>query len=143
MTGPVAQGRYVLATRHGELISSAGMTPRRDGVLILTGAIQADRPLADYAKAVTLATANALTALRGRLVAGERIARVLNLTVYIAAGPGFAAHSQLADFASDHLFAVLGEAGIGSRTAVGVASLPGDAPVEIQILAVAGTDSAI
>ena len=52
---------------------------------------------------------------------------------------GFTKQSKIADFASEYFCEELGTAGIGSRAAVGVASLPGDAPVEISIIAGAGS----
>lgn len=132
---PVPQGDYIPAKRHGGLIFTSGMTPRRNGELIFIGPVRIDTPTEDYREAVMLACANALAAARGLLGEGERIAAILSLTVYIAAEPGFAAHSRLADFASQHLRSELGPEGIGSRAAVGVATLPGNAPVEIQLIA--------
>jgi len=133
--GPVPQGRYLPACRHGGLIFTAGMTPRRDGVLTLTGPVRTALPIETYREAVVLACSNALSAASGVLVAGEGIAAILSLTVYVAAESDFTAHSRLADFASQHLQEALGERGIGARAAVGVATLPGNAPVEVQIIA--------
>ncbi|MBR6970217.1 MAG: RidA family protein, partial [Firmicutes bacterium] len=65
---------------------------------------------------------------------GERIARVMSMTVYINAEEGFTAHAKLADFASDFLNEVLGDASPMARVSVGVATLPGNAPVEIQLM---------
>lgn len=59
----------------------------------------------------------------------------LSLTVYIVAASGFAAHSKLPDFASDFLVSEPGEGTIGSRAATGVMTLPGNAPVELQLIA--------
>ena len=135
---PVPQGDYVPATRHGELIHTAGMTPRQAGKLMFTGPVRVDAPVEDYCAPVVLACRNALTAARAMLVPGETITRVLSMTVYIATGPGFTAHSRMADFASAVLRDEFGERGHCARTAIGVASLPGDAPVEIQLILVAG-----
>lgn len=132
---PPPQGLYRAASRHGGLIFTAGMTPRRDGVLQATGPVGAAADPARYRDAVVLAAGNALAAARACLAEGERLAAIVSLTVYIAAEPGFTAHSQLADFASEFLRGELGEAGIGSRAAVGVATLPGNAPVEVQLIA--------
>lgn len=132
---PVPQGDYVPARRHGGLIFTSGMTPRRNGELLFAGPVRANAAVEDHREAVVLACANALAAARGLLGAGERIAAILSMTVYVAAEPGFTAHSRLADFASAHLRSELGEGGIGSRAAIGVATLPGNAPVEIQIVA--------
>jgi len=121
---PVPQGQYLPATRVGDLIFTSGMTPRQDGALLFTGPVRADQPVEAWREAA-----------RNRLAAGEQIASVPSLTVFIAAEPGFTLHSRLADFASAYLRGELGEAGIGSRAAVGVATLPGNAPVEIQLVA--------
>lgn len=136
MTGqPVPQGDYVPAKRHRDLIFTSGMTPRRDGVLLFHGPVRKDQPLEDWREAVRLACANALTAARGTLAKGESITSILGLTVFISAETGFEHHAKLADFASAYLREALGGAGIGTRAAVGVATLPGNAPVEIQLVA--------
>lgn len=133
--GPVPQGDYVPARRHGNVIFTSGMTPRRDGVMLFHGPISRDAAPEDWREAVRLAAANALTAAQTMLEGGETIATILNLTVYIAAEPGFQAHAKLADHASSFLREQLGQAGIGARAAIGVATLPGNAPVEVQITA--------
>lgn len=132
---PIPQGKYLPASRWGNLVSSAGMTPRLNGILVFCGKVCADEPIETYREAVRQAAANALNAVVGVLGQEEHIGKVLLLNVYINAQDGFQAHSKLADFASDYLYERLGEAGIGGRAAIGVASLPGDAPVEIQLIA--------
>lgn len=134
---PIPQGRYLPAVRHGSLIHTAGMTPRKNGQLILTGKVTASRPFEQYRDAVRRAAANALAAAENALNIGENLARIITMTVFINAEEGYTFHAKIADFASDYLLEELGERGIGSRVAVGVASLPGDAPVEIQLIAAA------
>ena len=131
---PISQGKYVPATRGGNMIFTAGMTPRNNGVLIFSGKVTAEEPLETYRDAVRQAVCNCLTAARNKLEEGESIQRVLSMTVYINAAPGFSSHAKLADFASEYLVEELGDAGIGARAAIGIASLPGDAPVEIQLV---------
>ncbi|WP_371823282.1 RidA family protein [Paracoccus sp. Z118] len=135
---PVPQGDYVPARRGGGIIVTSGMTPRVDGRLIALGPVRKDAPLEEYREAVALACSNALTAARGVLADGEELGAILGMTVYIAAENGFTAHSKLADFASAFLRQKLGDAGICARAAVGVATLPGGAPVEIQLTAAVG-----
>ena len=65
----------------------------------------------------------------------EHISAILSMTVYIASEPNFSALSKLADFASSYLRSALGVNGIGCRAAIGVLTLPGNAPVEIQLIA--------
>ena len=104
---PIPQGKYVPATRWGNLIFTAGMTSRKNGVLILAGQVKGDAPLETYQEAVCQAASNALAA----------------------------AVNQLA--ATDYLCEQLGAAGVAARAALGVASLPGNAPVEIQMVCAA------
>ena len=134
---PVPQGKYRPAVRHGDLIFTAGMTPRKDGQLILSGKITPDVPVETWREAVRQAAANALTAARNCLEEGESIVQVLSLTVYVNASPDYRTHAKIGDLASGYLFEELGDAGIGARAAIGVATLPGDAPVEIQLIAAA------
>ena len=133
---PVPQGNYVAAKRHGDLVHTSGMTPRDNGVLMFTGRVNPTAPLETYQAAVELATKNALTSARLLLAPHERVAGVLSLTVYIAVELEFTAHARLADFASAYLQREIGDEGIGCRATVGVASLPGNAPVEIQLVVI-------
>lgn len=133
---PIPQGKYLPASRYGDLVYTAGMTPRRQGILIKSGKVSKDQSVNTYKEAVEQAAANALAAAANTLSTNERIGQILTLNVYINADDTFEAHSRLADFASEFLTKKLGEASIGSRTAIGVASLPGNAPIEIQLVAV-------
>lgn len=93
-----------------------------------------------YRAVVELATQNALQAAEATLGDGERIASALSLTVYINAAAGYLHHVQIADFASGHLESCLPESPLPARAAVGVASLPGDAVVEVALVAVAAVN---
>lgn len=133
---PTPQGNYAAATRYGAQVFTAGMTPRRAGVLIRTGGVRCTDDLNDYKEAAQLAVANALTAVRSTLSNDEKVAQILSLTVYVAsADASFDKHSKIADFASDYLFAELGQCGVSARAAVGVYSLPGGSPLEISLVA--------
>lgn len=132
---PIPQGRYIPANRYGSLIYTAGMTPREKGVLILVGKVTASQPFDYYRDAVHKAAENALTAAKNVVNDEEKLAKVITMTVFVNAEEGYKDHSKLADFASEYLCEELGEAGVVSRVAIGVASLPGDAPVEIQLVA--------
>lgn len=135
---PIPQGNYVPATRCGDFIFTAGMTPRNNGVLLMSGKVSALEPMGTYRSAVRQAAANALTAARNQLTEGECIARIMSVTVFVNAEEGFTTHSKLADIASEYFCEELKDAGVAARAAVGVASLPGNAPCEIQIVAAAG-----
>ena len=74
---PIPQGKYKPAVRYGNLIFTAGMTPRKDGVLLMSGKISPDRPLDEYRDAVIQAASNALTAAQNTLGEGEKIVQIL------------------------------------------------------------------
>lgn len=125
---PVPQGKYIPAVKHGGFIFTAGMTPRRDGTLILVGKVEKDKPLDFYKEAVEQATKNALVAAKNTLAQDEALIQVMQLIVYVNAEPGFIDHTALADFASSYLANELGKAGIGPRAALGMAGLPNTFP---------------
>jgi len=138
---PVPQGLYKPAVRHDALIYTSGMTPRKEGKLLYSGRIKTADPIEHYKEAVCLASSNALLSAQNCLEEGEKISLVLQLTVYLCADKDFVQHSKIADYASGFLSEMLGENSVGSRVAVGVSSLPSNAPVEVALVAVASTDS--
>lgn len=131
---PIPQGKYVPATRSGQTIYTAGMTPREDGKLIMEGKVLCAQALETYKAAVIVAARNALISATNMLGPEEKIDKVLLMTVYVNAEDGFEKHPRIADFASEFLYQELGENAIGSRVAIGVATLPSNAPVEIQLI---------
>ena len=135
MENPIPQGKYVPATRTDNMVFTAGMTPRDNGVLIKSGKVKISEPIETYKQAVIQATTNALNAAKNMLSEDEKLSKILFLTVYVNAEEGFTSHAKIGDIASNFLYEKLGDAGIGSRAAIGVASLPGNAPVEIQLVA--------
>ncbi|MCR9202036.1 MAG: RidA family protein [Planctomycetaceae bacterium] len=132
---PIPQGRYIPAVRHADIIYTSGMTPRQAGELKYTGPVGVDDDLELHREPVELAATNALVAAGNCLRKDERISLVLQLNVFINASRGFTAHAALANFASNVVTERLGECCLGARAAIGVASLPGDAPVEITLVA--------
>ncbi|PRB43043.1 hypothetical protein CQ020_05995 [Arthrobacter sp. MYb23] len=135
---PVPQGTYVPVTRFGDIAFTAGMTPRKDGALTLSGIVPVEESPETYEDAIRLSCANALAALESACNTGERISRILKMTVFIAAEKGFTQHSRFADVASTYVMEQLGHEAIGARSAVGVTSLPSDAPVEIELVGAIG-----
>lgn len=123
------------AVVHEGIAVSAGMTPRVNGELTVRGTVGDGLGTEDAAFAARLAAANALAAVAQAAGGLSRISRCLRLTVYIASAPGFTAHSAVADGASAALAELLGDRGAAARTAIGVASLPSGAPVEVDLIA--------
>lgn len=132
-TPPTPQGRYVPALEAGPLILTAGMTPRVEGVLQSVGKVGRDVSTGDARAAARIAASNAIAAAAQVAGSLEAIRRAVRMTVYVNAVEDFAEHSAVADGASEVLAEVLGERGVVVRTAVGVASLPGGACLEIEL----------
>lgn len=135
MNNPIPQGHYKPAVRYGNIVFSAGMTPRKDGVLLMSGKIEPNTPIETYREAVRQAACNALNAVQNTLSEGEKIQQILSLTVYLNTSSDYTTHAKIGDLASEYLYEQLGRAGIGVRAAIGVFSLPGNAPVEVQLIA--------
>ena len=131
---PRPQGLYRPAKRFGSLIFTAGLTPRKDGALILTGQVDPEKPVSFYHDAARQAAKNALAAAVSVLRKGETLGEVLSMTVIVNAPAGYTLHTKIADLVSECLVEALGENGVGCRTAVGASSLPGDAPLEINLV---------
>lgn len=130
---PIPQGKYLPAVRHGDLIYTSGMTPRKAGKLLYSGKISLADSAGSHREAVRLATMNALVAAQALLREGEKITLILQLHVFLNAEDGFSAHAKIADFASEVLIEKLGPGCTGSRVAIGVSSLPSNATVEIAM----------
>lgn len=130
-----AQGSYRLAVITGDTIMTAGITPRVDGKLVWTGKVGSAVSVEHARDATALATRNAVIAAHDALPEGMTVTCCLMLTVYLNATETFERHSWVADAASSVIAETWGSEAVGVRVAVGVASLPGGSPVEVQILA--------
>jgi len=112
----------------------AGQLPLRDGTLVASGRVGEEVTFEQARACAEVAAVNLLAALvaeYGEQLTGVR--RLLRLAVYVASAPGFHRQAAVADGASELLTAVLGDAGRHARTAIGVAELPRDAPVELDV----------
>jgi len=131
---PSPAGSYVPAVRTGHLVFTAGQLPLVDGELAATGLVGLDVPPERARELAATAALNALAA--AAQVAGglDRILRAVKVVGYVASAPGFTAQPGVVDGASELLGRVLGDAGRHARSAVGVASLPKGAPVEVELI---------
>lgn len=131
---PRPAGSYVPAVCTGYLLFTAGQLPFREGQLPYTGKVGLDVTLEEAKEAARLCTLNALAAIKaeaGSLDNGLRIAKV---TGYVASAAGFNDQPEVMNGASDLLGDLFGERGVHARSAVGVAELPLNAPVEVELI---------
>ncbi len=132
---PVAA--YVPAVRSGKYVYTSGQLPFADGALLATGKVGEGEGLVSPEEAHRLARTCALNALAAvASVAGglDQVARVVKVVGFVASDPAFTGQPGVINGASELLGEVLGEAGRHARSAVGVAVLPLDAPVEVEIV---------
>lgn len=125
---------YLPFLRMGNLLFTAGQLPLSSGKLISTGLLGRDLDVAGGQQAARQCAVNILAQIKAATGDLERIARIVKLTVFVASAPGFTEQHLVANGASDLLAAALGDRGKHARSAVGVASLPLDAPVEIEAI---------
>jgi enamine deaminase RidA (YjgF/YER057c/UK114 family) len=125
---------YVPAVRTGSLVYTSGQVPFVDGKLPATGKVGAEvtpEQAYDYAKICAL---NALAAVKAEVGDLSLVTRVVKLLVFVASAPDFTGQPQVGNGASDLLGEVFGDSGLHARSAVGVAVLPLDAPVEVEMI---------
>lgn len=129
---PVAS--YVPSTISGNLVFTAGQLPFIDGKMPATGKVGAEVDAADAATMARTAVLNALAAVETSIGSIDRITKIVKLVVFVASEPGFSGQPAVANGASDTLVDIFGEIGRHARSAVGVAVLPLDAPVELELI---------
>ncbi len=126
-------GNYTPANLVGHTLYVAGQLPTVDGELVATGKVGADVTIEQAAEAARICALNALSAAENVLDGGlDAVESLTRITVFVNAVPDFAQQSIVANGASDFLVEVLGEAGRHARNAIGVGSLPRNAPVEVE-----------
>ncbi|PZE30948.1 RidA family protein [Curtobacterium sp. MCLR17_042] len=132
VAAPVAA--YVPAVVTGQYVYTAGQLPFVDGALPVTGKVGADVDAETAAAQARVAALNALAAVQSVAGSLDRVARVVKVTVFVASDPSFTGQPGVANGASTLVGEVFGDDGVHARSAVGVAVLPLDAPVEVELV---------
>jgi enamine deaminase RidA (YjgF/YER057c/UK114 family) len=125
---------YVPYCRTGNLLFTAGQLPLKDGKLQASGLLGRDVDTASGKDAAKYCAINILAQAKAALGDLEKIRRLVKITVFVASAPDFVEQHLVANGASDFLVAALGESGKHARSAVGTASLPLNAAVEIEAI---------
>ena len=131
---PVAA--YVPAVREGDLVWTSGQLPMVGGALVATGKVGdgEGQVAADQAKELArICALNALAAVKSVVGDLDAVQRVVKVVGFVASDPSFTGQPGVVNGASELLGQVFGDAGVHARSAVGVAVLPLDAPVEVEI----------
>jgi enamine deaminase RidA (YjgF/YER057c/UK114 family) len=131
-TAPLAA--YVPAVRTGNLVFTSGQLPRVDGELTHTGKVGAGVTPEEAKEAAQACALNAIAALKAEIGDLEKVRRVVKVVGFVASAPDFTGQPGVVNGASELLGKVFGDAGVHARSAVGVAALPLDVPVEVEMI---------
>ena len=128
---PVAA--YIPAKQSGKLVFTAGQLPMVNGELISKGLLGQDVEIEEANKAARICTLNALAAIKGVIGDLDRIKQIVRVVGYVASVHTFTQQPAVVNGASELLLEIFGEAGKHARSAVGMAALPLNASVEIEL----------
>ncbi|PYI66160.1 LysR family transcriptional regulator [Arthrobacter livingstonensis] len=133
VAAPVAA--YVPAVVSGNHVYTSGQLPFVDGKLTLTGKVGAEVSAEDAKALAATCAINAIAALKSVIGDLDRVIRIVKVVGFVASDPSFTGQPGVINGASELLGEVFGDAGVHSRSAVGVAVLPLDSPVEVELIA--------
>jgi enamine deaminase RidA (YjgF/YER057c/UK114 family) len=126
-------GSYLPAVRSGQLVYTSGQLPMVAGALPATGKVGAEVSPEQGRELARSCALNALAAVHA-LVGIDTVVRVVKVVGFVASTPDFTGQPAVVNGASDLIGEVFGQAGVHARSAVGVAALPLDAPVEVELI---------
>ncbi len=127
-------GAYVPAVISGNLVFTAGQIPLVDGKLMAEGKVGAEISPEQGREIARRCALNAIAAVKSVIGDLNRVKKVVKVVGFVASVPEFTGQPGVLNGASELLEQVFGEAGIHARSAVGVAALPLDAPVEVELI---------
>jgi enamine deaminase RidA (YjgF/YER057c/UK114 family) len=130
---------YVPAIRSGNHVFTSGQLPMRSGELIATGKVGSGVTAEEAYACAQQCALNAIAAVKAEVGDLSAVARVVKVVVFVASTPDFTGQPGVANGASELLGEVFGDAGVHARSAVGVAALPLDAPVEVEVIVEVGS----
>ncbi|HEV8023293.1 MAG TPA: RidA family protein [Candidatus Nanopelagicales bacterium] len=125
---------YVPAQRSGDYVYTSGQLPMVDGELIATGKVGSGVGEALAVECARVCAMNALAAVVSVVGDIDKIRQIVKVVGFVASDPGFTGQPAIINGASELLGDVFGVSGVHARSAVGVAVLPKDAPVEIEMI---------
>ena len=132
LVAPLAS--YVPAVRTGDLVYTSGQLPIIEGELVATGKVGAEISLDEANELAKICALNALAAVKAVVGDLDKVERVVKVVGFVSSHEDFHGQPSVINGASDLLKAAFGDAGIHARSAVGVAVLPRNAPVEVEII---------
>jgi len=133
-TVPAPLAAYVPAVRTGNFVYTSGQLPFLNGELIATGQVHAEVDLDTAVLCARQSALNALAAVKSIVGSLDEVEQIVKVVGFVAAPHDFYQHPLIVNGASELLGQIFGDAGKHARSAVGVASLPMNAPVELEMV---------
>lgn len=127
-------GSYLPALTSGNLVFTAGQIPLVEGKVVATGKVGSEISLEKAQELARICVLNGLAAVKGEIGDLQRVKRIVKIVGFVSSDPGFIQQPQVINAASELLTDIFGEVGRHARSAVGVAVLPLDVPVEIELI---------
>ena len=132
---PEPVGAYVPGVVHGDLVFVSGQTPIKDDTLVFKGKVGKDLSVEEGYKAAKLSVLRCLSELKATVSDLDKVEGILKLTGFVNSTGDFEEQPQVINGASDLLLKIFGEKGKHARAAIGVSTLPGNAAVEVELIA--------
>lgn len=129
---PVAA--YVPAVQIGDIIYTSGQIPFVDGQIKYKGKLGKDVTIEQGYDAARVCVINALAAVKSLAGSLDNIEKIIKVVGFVNSAPGFTDQPKVINGASELLAEVFGQAGAHARSAVGVAELPIDSAVEVELI---------
>ena len=133
-TPPKPAGSYIPVVTSGNLVFVSGQIPMQDGKVIFTGKVPTDKSIEQAQEAAKLCAINLLAQLKANLGSLDKITKILRVSGFVNCTPDFSEHPKVINAASDLFYEIFGEMAKHSRIAVGVANLPLNSTVEIDMI---------
>ena len=134
-TPPKPAGSYIPVVRTGNLVFVSGQIPMKDGQVQFKGQVPTSISVEEAQKAARLCIINVLAQLKAELGTLDKISRIVRVSGFVNSSSEFYEQPKIINTASDLLYEIFGEKGKHTRIAVGVASLPLNSAVEIDLIA--------
>ncbi len=132
---PKPAGSYIPVVRTGNLVFVSGQIPMKDGQVQFKGQVPTSISPDEAQKAARLCIINVLSQLKSEIGNLDKVSKIVRVSGFVNSSPEFYEQPKIINAASDLLFEIFGEKGKHSRIAVGVASLPLNSAVEIDLIA--------
>jgi len=131
---PPPAGAYVPAVKSGNLVFCSGQGPYKDGSQTYIGQVGSDVSLEEAYQAARIAGLNCLAEIRSVIGSLNRISRVVQIRGFVNSAPDFHDQPKVVNGASELMLEIFDESGKHARSALGTNNLPGNIPVEVEMV---------